>query len=241
MVIPRGGEVTRAIAIKKTAGVLVETGLGTIVSERIVDLLFLLACIGGVFIFKIDDIVGFFSERDDSGQESSHLLLYVLVATALVGFGSVFLFYFFQRRLFLKIYAKGKVFLFGLKGGLLSIFKLEQKGLFIFYSFLIWIFYFFMLYFVLLAFEDTAGISFGNALAVFVIGGIAMTLPVPGGAGSYHLLVSAALVYLCSISENNAIAFATIFHGLQTVFLIFLGGLSMFAIEKGVKKYKNAL
>lgn len=243
LVVPRGGEVARPIAIKRTEGVPLEAGLGTVVTERVIDLLFLVICIFSVFLFNIDEILSFFTNSNERGVEGgSSYILYLLGLSVVAGIAGVGLLYFFQRRLFLKLFIKGKGFLFGLKDGLLSVFKLEKKVLFVVYSFLIWVLYFLMLYFVMLAFDLTADVSFENALTVFVIGSIAMAIPIPGGTGPYHVMVGAALVTICGVQDKGmATAFVTIFHGMHNLFLILIGGIGLIAIERAAKTYKNAI
>ena len=97
----------------------------------------------------------------------------------------------------------------------------------ILYSFSIWLLYYLMMYFVMLAFPETNQLGLFAALTIFVIGGIAMAIPLPGGAGSFHVLVPLGLVLLYSMPENKAGAFTFIFHGWQTIVIIVVGLLSL--------------
>jgi uncharacterized membrane protein YbhN (UPF0104 family) len=133
-----------------------------------------------------------------------------------------------KRELYEGLFIKIKNFLLGLKEGVVSIFKLEKNLLFIFYSFLIWVLYYFMAYFVIIAFPESEHLGLMAALSIFVIGGIAMAMPVPGGAGSYHLFVSSGLVFLYGFPHDQAFAFTTIFHGWQTLVIIIFGAASLF-------------
>ena len=124
----------------------------------------------------------------------------------------------------------------GFKGGLLSVFKLENKGLFIFYSVTIWLLYFFMSYAVIKAFPATSELGFQAVLSLFAIGAIAMAAPLPGGTGSYHVLVPQGLVFLYGIPKADAVAFTFIFHGWQTAILIIAGAIAIIATSLIVKK-----
>ena len=115
----------------------------------------------------------------------------------------------------------------GFKEGLLSVFRLKNKGLFILYSMAIWAAYFIMSYCVLVAFEETADLGFRAVITLFAIGSIAMAVPLPGGAGSYHTLVPLGLVMLYHLPQADAIAFTFIFHAWQTLIMIVAGVVSL--------------
>jgi uncharacterized membrane protein YbhN (UPF0104 family) len=117
--------------------------------------------------------------------------------------------------------------LIGFKEGFLSIFRLKNKGLFVFYSFAIWALYFLMSYFVVIAFPETRDLGMSAVLTLFAIGSIAMAAPLPGGAGSYHTLVPLGLVMLYNLRKSDAIAFVFIFHGWQTIIMIIAGVVSL--------------
>jgi hypothetical protein len=114
----------------------------------------------------------------------------------------------------------------GFKEGLLSIFKLEKKWLFILHSLLIWFLYFLMSYTVIRAFPQTQDLGFSAVLSLFAIGSIAMAAPLPGGAGSYHVLVPNGLVFLYLIEKSDAVAFTFIFHGWQTAIMVVFGAIA---------------
>jgi glycosyltransferase 2 family protein len=115
----------------------------------------------------------------------------------------------------------------GFREGLTSVFKLQNKILFFAYSIGIWVLYFVMTYFVMEAFPETANLGFGAVLSLFAIGSIAMAIPLPGGAGSYHVLVPLGLVTLYHLRQSDASAFVFVFHGWQTAVLILTGLVSL--------------
>lgn len=247
LALPRGGEISRPMTLRKLDKVPVDASIGTVVMERLIDMIFLLFLIGIVFVAQLDVFLGFFSDilhrndaqHIDEGAKKGYLLyILVIVGVALI----VFSIYFFikKRFRFNRYVVLTKFFMLGLKRGLLSVFNLEKTGLFIFYSLLIWVMYYVMLYMVLLAFHETAHMGALDALTVFVVGGIAMSLPLPGGAGSYHLLVPLALTQLCGLpSFGKAVAFATIFHGWQTLVFIVAGGISLMMVQRILNKRKR--
>ena len=118
----------------------------------------------------------------------------------------------------------------------MSVFRLENKGEFVFYSLLIWTLYFLMSYTVLKAFPSTSELGFGAVLSLFAIGSIAMAVPLPGGAGSYHLLVPQGLVFLYQVNSADATAFTIIFHGWQTAIMIIAGAISLVLTSYQLKR-----
>jgi hypothetical protein len=124
----------------------------------------------------------------------------------------------------------------GFKDGFLSVFKLKNKGLFIVYSIVIWALYFLMSYTVIMAFPETQHLGIKAVFSVFAIGSIAMAVPLPGGTGSYHVLVPQGLVFLYSVPEADAVAFTFIFHGWMTAILIAAGAISLIITSLIVKR-----
>lgn len=219
LVIPRGGEVSRCYNLYKLENTPVEVSFGTVVVERIVDVICLFIIIVISFIVEWTKLESFISSLPfSSGSTISpwfFVVLVALIALSIVGF------------LIIRKNEKVKKLFAGFKEGLLAVFRLEKKGLFIFYSVLIWVLYFFMTYFVIKAFPETSPLGFSAVMTLFAIGAIAMAAPLPGGAGSYHTIVPLGLVMLYNLPKADAIAFVFIFHGWQTLIFIAVGLISL--------------
>lgn len=232
LVVPRGGEISRCYNLYKLDRTPVEISFGTVVVERIVDLICLLALVGLAFAVESEKLFAFIGKLPmGNGQTRLIIFVYMLIAIA------------FTAAVFLLVYKKNKRFnsfisriWTGFKEGILSIFKLEQKGLFIFYSALIWVLYFTMSYTVIKAFPETNQLGLSAVLSLFAIGSIAMAVPLPGGTGSYHVLVPQGLVFLYGIPSANAVAFTFIFHGWQTAIMIVGGAISLLLTSAIVKR-----
>lgn len=128
----------------------------------------------------------------------------------------------------------------GFRSGMLSVFQLKNKSLFFFYTVLIWGLYFLMSYTVIKAFPSTSELGFSAVLSLFAIGAIAMAAPLPGGAGSYHVLVPQGLVFLYQVPKSDAVAFTFIFHGWQTLLMIVVGAISLLITTHLAKKKSTA-
>ncbi len=233
LVIPRGGEVSRCYNLFKLDKTPVEVSFGTVVVERIVDVLCLMILLAICFAVESQKLIAFIDTLPFtiSGTSKFRILLFVIPA------GLIFLLigYWILRKnkrlnqFMIKTWN-------GFKEGMLSVFSLKNKGLFALYSCLIWMLYFVMSYAVLKAFPATSELGFSAVLSIFAIGAIAMAAPLPGGTGSYHVLVPQGLFFLYHIPLNDAVAFTFIFHGWQTAIFIIFGALSLFITSYLVKK-----
>jgi glycosyltransferase 2 family protein len=220
LAVPRGGEVSRCYNLYKLEKTPVEVSFGTVVVERMVDVICLLALIAFSFFAEWEKLKKFMDTLNFSSGEGFSIPPWVFIVL-LAGIGFLVGIYLLRKNeKFLKIIQ-------GFKEGLLSIFKMKNKGLFIFYSLGIWVLYFVMTYFVIKAFPETENLGFSAVLTLFAIGSIAMAAPLPGGAGSYHTLVPLGLVMLYNLPKANAIAFVFIFHGWQTALMILTGVISL--------------
>ena len=234
LVIPRGGEVSRCYNLFKLSKVPVDVSFGTVVIERIVDMICLALLILLAFILEWNKLLAFLETLSfDTPERPSQvrMILYLAVGGFLV---LALLFWMVQRKaswrsFFLRIWK-------GFRKGLLSVFQLRQKGLFLFYSLLIWVLYFFMSYSVIMAFPATANLGFNAVISLFGIGSIAMAAPLPGGTGSYHVLVPQGLVFLYDLPLQEAVALTFIFHGWQTLIMIMGGAFSLVATSILVKR-----
>nr|PZN50099.1 MAG: hypothetical protein DIU61_15775 [Bacteroidota bacterium] len=223
LVIPRGGEVSRCYNLYKLERTPVDVAFGTVVVERAVDLICLCLLILLAFALEWDKLVGFVQTLEFALPGQRVTIVLPVAGLALLGV----LWYLAKRNqrvrnFFRKTWA-------GLKRGLLSIVTLENKGRFIGFSILIWVMYFLMSWAVIRAFEPTAHLGFKAVTSLFAIGSIAMAAPLPGGTGSYHVLVPQGLSLLYGLVLADAVALTFVFHGWQTLIMVVGGALSLLA------------
>jgi uncharacterized protein (TIRG00374 family) len=236
LVIPRGGEVSRCYNLYKLDKTPVEISFGTVVVERIIDLVCLLTLVSLAFFIESKKLFAFI-ETLPIGTEgsSSKINLLIYIAAGLLIAVLLFAWLVKKNKKLRSFFARTW---HGFKGGFLSIFKLKNKWLFIGYSITIWLLYFLMSYTVILAFPETKHLGVEAVLSLFAIGSIAMAAPLPGGTGSYHVLVPQGLVFLYNIPQADAVAFTFIFHGWQTAIMIVGGAISLIATSIILKKKK---
>jgi glycosyltransferase 2 family protein len=224
LVIPRGGEVSRCYNLYKLDKTPVEISFGTVVVERIVDLVCLLILIALAFLVESVKLFAFIRTLP-LGQGGGSVVKILTIAGVVLVAIALLLFWLIKKNKTLNAFVVRTWK--GFKDGFLSIFRLKNKGLFIFYSLSIWCLYFLMSYTVILAFAETKHLGLEAVLSLFAIGSIAMAAPLPGGTGSYHVLVPQGLVFLYNIPQPDAIAFTFIFHGWQTAIMIVGGAISL--------------
>ncbi|GAA4294927.1 lysylphosphatidylglycerol synthase transmembrane domain-containing protein [Aestuariibaculum suncheonense] len=226
--IPRAGEVARASILSNYEDVPFEKGFGTIVSERIADLIVMMGIILITLFVQFDFIYGFFIERLDPVK---------ITVLALVGAVGFFLFVTYLKRSDSKFAQKIRTFVSGLVEGLLSIFKMKKKWPFIFHTLFIWTMYVLMFYVTSFAIPDLKGISLGVILVGFISASFSIAAT-NGGIGSYPLAVYAAFS-LFGIAEEPSIAFGWIMWASQTLMIIIFGGLSLIYLPIYNRKNKE--
>jgi glycosyltransferase 2 family protein len=240
LAFPRFGEVTRCAALSKAESVPFNMLLGTVIVERVVDVLTLIICLILTAIielhrlgtFLVGTIIDPVIEKVNQMFSSSILLAgLVIILIALV----------FAAR-YVRIKSKkekreSKIvhLIRGLVSGLKSIGQLKRPWLFVFHSILIWLLYFLSVYLCFFALPATRGLGLTAALFLLVAGGLGMSAPVQGGIGAYHLLVSQGLM-LYGLSRQDGLAFATLIHTSQLAMVVLLGLLSLLLLFLGEKR-----
>ncbi len=219
MFIPRSGEISRALVLKNYNNVPFDKGFGTIIAERVVDLVVLFAMVGLIFFLQFDVVKTFV--LDYIPQEK--IILFGTIGILL--FAVLFTFYRYSK---LKIITSLKEKLSGLKEGILSVINMKTKWQFLFYTILIWISYVLMFWVSIFAFPETSGLSFVAVLTTFVVGSIAIAFT-NNGLGSYPFLVSEILLFY-GITATVGTAFGWVVWTAQTVFTIVLGLVSLFLL-----------
>lgn len=227
---PRLGEFARCASLQENAKIPFAKSFGTVFIERSIDLLCLIFVVFLAFILQAEFLGDFFITNIytpiDIKTRGNAFVLFV----GLILFGVISL---ITLLVILKWLHKSKptnkivLFVRGIIEGIISIFKLKNKGLFIVYTLLIWFSYFLTSYLWFFAFEATENLTIAAAFTVMAVGAIAKSLPIQGGGmGAYHFLVGELLV-LYQLTGVNALAYATLNHGIQLLYSVILGVISV--------------
>lgn len=214
--IPRAGEITRASIITNYEGVPFEKGFGTIVAERVADMLVMLGIITVTLFLEFDFIYNFLIEKFNPTKLI--IGVSILVAIAIIGFN-------FIRKSNSKIAVKIRSFINGLIEGVLVIFKMKAKWAFIFHTLFIWAMYVLMFYVTSFAVQEMHDIPFAAILIGFIAASFSIAAT-NGGIGSYPEAIVIAFL-LFNIPEDPSRAFGWIMWSSQTLMIVLLGGLSL--------------
>jgi uncharacterized protein (TIRG00374 family) len=223
LAFPRMGEVTRCGVVSKYEKVSFTRVAGTVLAERLTDLLFLLSLILLAFVLEYDHLSSVLSQKLSFARlidlfTSVWWWLFVICALLLV-------WYIMRRAFQMAVFRRVKGLWEKFREGLMSVMKLKQKKTYLFYSFFLWLMYFMMQYVCFFAMPDTSSLTVKIALVVLVTGSIGMLAPVQGGIGPWHAMVIATLM-LYGVTEDPACAFALVVHGAQNLLVAVLGLLS---------------
>ncbi len=214
--IPRSGEILRATALATYEKVPFQKGFGTIVTERVIDLLMLLLII---FIALISQTQVILSYLKANGIGLTATL--VLVA---VGIFMLFVFLAFLRRSSSRLAIKLKDLVKGLLDGVMSIFSMRYKWLFLFHTLFIWAAYIAMFWVIKFTVAETMSLAFSEFLVAFIAGAFAMSTT-NGGIGLYPIAVSKALS-IYGVSAVSGDAFGWIMWIAQTLMVVVFGAIS---------------
>jgi uncharacterized protein (TIRG00374 family) len=217
LLVPRSGEVARATAIAKYEKIPFQKAFGTIVAERIADVIMLLIIIGLAFLMQADLLKKYLFKDSPAGSIQAFIITFVLIFIAILSYRYI-------KKSEKPFFIKVRNFVNGLIEGAVSIFKMEKKWAFIFHTIFIWLMYVLMFYVVSFALPETTNLPFEAIIVGFVVGGLSMALT-NGGLGTYPVFVASALI-LYNIEDNPARAFGWIMWTAQTLMVLLFGGLS---------------
>lgn len=234
LTLPRAGEASRAVALSKSDGVPFTVGFGTIVSERIVDIVFLLGITFFSFLLVQEDfmrikqiIEDYFGPKSESTSFTLYILMIFIILSGIVIYA-----------VNQKIRNKIREVAVSLYQSAISVFKTKNPLAYILHSLLIWTCFLVMFYLPFLAFDSTKELPLSCVLLAFVAGSLGISLT-NGGLGSYPLLVGIVVAYfLTDLPKDEAFAIGNalglIIWDSQTLLLIVLGLISWFLIPKKI-------
>jgi hypothetical protein len=236
MLLPRAGEVWRCSVIAKGQKRSFAFLLGTVVAERLADILVILIMTIALVLFKAPEIVGLWNTSSHSCQKQLPPLFTTPQGYTLAALFLLFLcggIWFLLKRPSLK--SKVKEFIRRAINGLQNIRHLSNKKQFVFYSVAIWGCYFFFFYIPFFAFSFTEMLPLEASIVAFSLSTIAIVIPVQGGIGPWHFAVISAL-YLYGVDKTSGGSFALIVHSIQSIWTVIIGLIAIFVLTIVNKK-----
>lgn len=249
---PRAGELARCTALNQVEKIPVNTLFGTVILERIIDLILLMVVMASTLLLNLELFGTFFYDKiwlgllekvEDAGGSAGGLLGLVAVVFVL---GAIGLYVFRKKIMQLSLAVKVREFIAGMGKGIADVRKMDRKWLFIWHTLVIWFMYWGMTYVSFFAIPETSGLTPVDGLFVLVLGGFGMVVPAQGGFGSYHVIVSLGIAAVYGIGwaipdapkdvANPALTFATLIHAGQTLLVVLTGIASMLVLSYNRRK-----
>ncbi|MDP4234203.1 MAG: lysylphosphatidylglycerol synthase transmembrane domain-containing protein [Bacteroidota bacterium] len=230
--IPRSGEIVRPYLMSRGENIPMAGALASVVVERLADVMALAV----LMIFSLWSFGTRLTSVFPMFSGDAIILLGVMLA-ALILF---ILMFFSERRTlrFVDIFVKrlpGKLsarvekiaidFSHGLRGldrsAILPL-VIGTAGIWLIYGVSMWV--------SLQGFDAAGNLTFGDALLLLTLSGIAYTIPTPGATGSYHALIKTGLALIFGVPASIALAYAIATHILSYI-TITLAGLGVLVAE----------
>lgn len=228
--LPRMGELTRCTLVSKYDDVPFEVALGTVITERIVDMLLLIA----IFVltlfaqfselktlaieYIVDPMMGKLS-----GISQNPVKLIILISLLLLVFIGFML---VRKKLAASLTGKFGNIITGFGKGLSSVKDIDKKFQFIVLSVAIWAAYFYSLYACFFAFTGTSGLGHSECLVLLLFGTFGVVFS-PGGLGAYPAIITALLTATYHVEKISAVAFPWMAWSSQFILILVLGVISL--------------
>lgn len=232
LAFPRMGEVSKCGSLAKKESLAVDKLLGTVVVERLWDLISLLVIATVVVLVNLSLFAQPIIEFTEA--KAGAINWWKIAVLGVIGLLLIASIPWLLRQI--RQQAGGKAwfiklndFIKGIAEGLKAFRKMERKGLFLVLTTLIWLLYWLMVYLCVFSIQATSNMDFNDGWMLLVVGSFGIVAPVQGGIGAYHAIMVAFLTHLPhrTISESDALVFATLSHANQTVMIIVVGFISL--------------
>ena len=224
--IPRSGEILRAATLSNYEGIPFQKSIGTIISERIIDLIMLLFVVTIGFTINTSLFLTYFESKNINPLQIIGIIILFCIALA-VG-------YYLVKKTKIKALEKIQKFILEVYEGILSVFKMKKRLPFVFHTFVIWVGYILMFYVMKFAIPEIHNLAFSATLMAFIVGSFAMTTT-NGGIGVFPYSIGLILL-LFNINESLGNAYGWILWGSQTLANIIIGGFSFILLPFFSKK-----
>lgn len=239
--IPRTGEIARCAVLKQYNQIPFDKSFGSLINERIIDVI-MLGLVGlSIVIFQYDVFIDFSKQFFIPFAQQNGLLdnYHLINLFALAAFVVLVLIIVLIKKNKFPMQAKFASLFKGIKEGVVSITRLKNPFEFVAHSLFIWLMYWLMTYIICFAIPGGEAITLMASLAVLFFGTFAFII-VSGGLGAYPVAMGIVLsLYGIDALIGNAAGW--LLWGGQTIMILFFGALSFFmlSLEKENKKQKG--
>lgn len=236
LLLPRAGELARCGMLSKYEKISFSKLFGTVITERIIDMIMLLFAFLIVLSLEFDKVVSFGKQNpaivDNAIKLVSSPLLWIILILLVVG---IVLYLRYNNK------KKGKNKLLEIVGqftqGIKSVLSMRRYKAYIAHTFFIWTMYFLMLYMIFFSLEATRHLGILAALSTFVFASFGMLAPVQGGIGAWHFMAEKTLsVY--GVESADGKLFALLAHSSTNIMVLIFGVICIILIPIVNRKYK---
>ena len=225
LVLPRMGEISRCGVLARYEKIPFTKLVGTVVLERVIDVLMLLLLLVIVIFTQFGQILEFFKNQPAVKDNLERVIYSPLLIIGLII--SFIILWLYRHKIYQSSLVKKLMgFVHQFTEGFQSIRNMKKKGAFIFHSIFIWFLYYMMLYCVFFSFEFTSNLTPLAGLTVFVFGSFGMVAPVQGGIGPYEFMVMEGLA-LYGVQRAYGSAFALLAHMTSLILILVFGLISL--------------
>lgn len=228
LALPRMGEISRCGVLSRYEKISFTKLVGTVVTERIIDILMMMMLTLLVIITQFGKIIQFLENNPGIQQKLSGIALSFWFLSGIVLI--IVMLYIFRKKIVSSaIFSRIHLTIIKFGEGLKTIKDMRNKWMFILHTLFIWLMYYLMLYVAFFSFDFTSHLSAFAGLTTFVLGSYGMVAPVQGGIGAWHFMVVQSL-FVYGVAKSDGVVFAFLAHSAMTVMLIVVGLLSLLAL-----------
>lgn len=246
-VAPRLGEVVRTGNLAARERLHFSSVLGTVVAERVLDMVVLLLALGSVFVLFLDrfaTLSQLFLQPawERLGEVPALALLLAIVSVGvLVAVIAARAMRSQESRLYVLWHERVAPLLVSFREGLLTVLQCPRRGALVASTVAIWFLYLLMAYLplVMLGMTEAYALSLLDGWAIMLLGALGVVIPSPGGTGSYHYITRQTLVHFFAVPQNPAVAYAVLTHAAQLVLYCIVGAISLVLQGTGISELRE--
>ena len=236
-VVPRLGEISRAVVLGRWEKLSRSSMFGTVIVERVIDIIFLgLSVLVSIIIWTEDISVRFPWLKTTLYLTMAVIVVVILFIVLILKYKESFygIIIKFLGKFSEKVAHKAAYIFDMLTEGFGSLKGIKNYSLTILLSILIMLAYGLSSYlgFYTLGMQKIQHVNFAMGWVLMSISAIGVVIPTPGATGSYHALAKSALVLLFGFGETVSLAYAFLTHIISYFLFIFLGLIFFFVLNK---------
>ena len=217
---PKFGEVLRCTALANDADIPVPASLGSVIMERVYDIVVLLIGLSIVGLLEVERLGHLFTEASAFVKEQFTGSGTRLIIAGIVALIALIVGVFILKKI--QLFAKVKSFVTELMQSVVSSIKMKHFPIFLLHTIIIWSLLVLLNYVFLLAIPDTQDLNIYFAVVILFVVAIGWALPSPNGIGTTHFIIL-QLFLVFGLSEAGAVTFGLLSNGLILIFTVLYG------------------